>query len=276
MTRRIGLAGLEISCEDVGPRSGPVLVMLHGFTGHRDDFRDLQPELAALGRTLIPDLRGHGDARVQRPAGDSGFERLVADLLALLDAEDLERCDLLGHSMGGMIALRFVLAHPERVASLVLMSTSPEAPGGLDRASFERAVEVARQHGMAELQRRMERSARSRPVARGAEQHIARWADRYWLHHRRRYGAMDPEAYAAIGRAMFEQVSVVPRLGEIRCPTLVMVGEDDGAFLPGAEVLAAGIPNAIHVIIPGAGHHPQHENRPAWLEALAMHLARVR
>jgi pimeloyl-ACP methyl ester carboxylesterase len=276
LTRRIALGDIEIGCEVLGPASGPVLVMLHGFTGHRDDFRELHAELAELGRTLIPDLRGHGDARPQQLPGKWGFSRLVSDLRALLDAEGLERCDLLGHSMGGMIALRFALEHPERVASLVLMNTSPEAPRGLDRASFERAVEIAQQYGMAELQRRMERGARERPATQGAERHIARWADQYWIHHRRRYAAMDPQAYASIGRAMFEQSPVVARLAEIRCPTLVMVGEDDSAFLPGAETLAAGIPDAIQVTIPQAGHHPHRENRGAWLEALAMHLERAR
>lgn len=276
MLRRIALDDIEIGCEDLGPRDGRALVMLHGFTGHRDDFRDLHPELAALGRTLIPDLRGHGDARPHRPAAGYGFSPLVADLLRLLDNEGIARCDLLGHSMGGMLALRFVLAHPQRVASLVLMNTSPDAPQALDRAGFERAAEGARKHGMPELQRRLEQSARQQPATRGAERHLARWAERYWSHHRRRYAAMDPEAYAGLGSALFAQASLLSRLGEIRCPTLVMVGEDDLAFLPGAEALAAGIPGAIQVTIPGAGHHPHQENRAAWLEALAMHLERVR
>ena len=72
---------------------------------------------------------------------------------------------------------------------------------------------------------------------------------------------------------MVEQEPVTPRLGELRCPTTVLVGADDEEFLAGADALAAGIGHARRVTLPDAGHHPHRENPAAWLEAIADHLA---
>jgi len=101
----------------------------------------------------------------------------------------------------------------------------------------------------------------------------ARWAETYWRHHRRRYCAMDPAAYAGFANAMGHQEPVTSRLAEIRCPTLVLVGEADAAFLPGAVALERGIRGARRITLAGAGHHPHQEAREAWLAAVRTHLA---
>src|SRR5262250_2403998 len=124
---RIAINGVELVYEDHGSGERP-FVLVHGFTGFRDDFREQLPALTELGRTIIYDHRGHGDSGHTGDATTYTFAQLVDDLRALLDALGVKRCDLLGHSMGGMIALRFALAYPERVASLVLMDTAARAP----------------------------------------------------------------------------------------------------------------------------------------------------
>ena len=87
---------------------------------------------------------------------------------------------------------------------------------------------------------------------------------------------MDPEAYGALGLLMMDQAPVTPRLGEIRCPTTVLVGSDDTEFLRGADLLAAGIPGAKQVVLSDAGHHPHMESPEAWSAALRAHLLRAR
>jgi pimeloyl-ACP methyl ester carboxylesterase len=72
---------------------------------------------------------------------------------------------------------------------------------------------------------------------------------------------------------MLDQEPLLARLGEIRCPVLVLVGAADGAFVAAADVLAKGIPGARHVVIPGAAHHPHRDNPSAWLAAVEAHLA---
>jgi pimeloyl-ACP methyl ester carboxylesterase len=279
-TKRIGLStpvgnAVELAWLEVdGP--GRAFVLLHGLTGHRDDFRNVLPALGDDNdvRWIAPDLRGHGD--FTRTGREESFTLpgLVQDLVALTDALAIERFDLLGHSFGGMVALRFALAHPERVASLVLMSTAPFAPEGYDRVLFEKAGAIARARGMAFLQARVEQAGRADPAPGPADRQARQRGEAYWLHQRRRYAAMDPVAYGALGLAMVEQEPVVDRLGDIRCPTTILVGDDDLEFLPGADALEAGIAHAHRVTLRDAGHHPHEENTPDWLAAMRAHLDR--
>ena len=273
-TQRVKIGDIEIACSEAG--EGPPLVFVHGFTGHRDDF---EPHLDALGRTshvLAPDLRGHGDATHTGRTDTFTFETLVRDLEALLDALEIHACDLLGHSYGGMVVLRFVLAHPERVQSLILMDTAPFPPDGYTHEVFEKAGEIALARGMEFLQSLVEKAAKADPSPSPSACHTTKWEPHYTAHQRRRYKAMDPAAYASLGRSMLDQVHLTSRLGEIGCPTTVLVGADDTEFLRGADAFEAGIPGVHRVTIPDAGHHPQMENPGAWLEAIAAHLARSR
>jgi pimeloyl-ACP methyl ester carboxylesterase len=269
-TRRVEVNGIEIAVSEAGAGGCP-LVLVHGFTGHRDDFVDQIPELALRGRVLAPDLRGHGGSTHTGRVESYCFEQLVDDLRALLDALAIDRCDLLGHSLGGMVVLRFALAYPERVASLVLMNTAPCAPDDYEPEVFEKAGDIALAKGMGRLQELIERASRDAADASAADRQTEKWEERYWEHHRRRYRELDPAAYAPLGAAMLGQAPLVERLAEIRCPTTVLVGSDDRKFLRGAEALAAGIPGARLVTIPDAGHHPHMENPAAWLAAMREH-----
>jgi pimeloyl-ACP methyl ester carboxylesterase len=273
--RRIAIGSAELSYLEVAGEGRP-FVLLHGLTGHRDDFRTRLPDLADLGWLLAPDLRGHGDfSQIGREESFS-FEQLVVDLNALLDAWGVESCDLLGHSFGGMLALRFVLAQPERVGSLILMDTAPFSPEDYARATFEKAGAIARARGMAFLQQLVEKAMRGNPDPSPSDRQTRKWGDLYWTHQKLRYGCMDPVGYGALGIAMVEQAPVVDRLAEIRCPTSVLVGAFDNEFLKGADALEAGIDGAVRVTIPDAGHHPQMENPEAWLAAVRRHFRRVR
>ena len=272
---RITIGDVELSYNDTGGGGRP-LVLLHGLTGHRDDFRERMPDLAGTGRLLAPDLRGHGDFTKTGIAESFSFEQLVADLAALLDAWGVDRCELLGHSFGGMLALRFALAHPRRLASLILMDTAPFAPDGYAVETFEKAGAIARARGMAFLQELVERAARNDPNPSASDRETAKWAEHYWAHHRRRYTAMDPEGYASLGVLMMRQTPVVDRLKEIQCPVTVLVGANDTEFLRGADALESGIAQSVRVTFPDAGHHPHMENAAAWLDAVRDHLRRAR
>jgi pimeloyl-ACP methyl ester carboxylesterase len=277
--RLADLGGVEIAYNVLpGDVERRPLLLLHGLTGHRDDFLPQLPALAARhpGLPLLaPDLRGHGDSQHAGDASAYTFEILVRDLGRFLDHRAIARCHLLAHSFGGMVALRFALAHPERVASLVLVGTAPFAPQGFDEALFERGFAFAREHGMVALQAKIELATRSRPPSRPSDRQVARWHEAYWAHHRRRFRCLDPFAYHALGLAMVGQVPVSDRLAELALPTTVITGVDDESFLAGADHLAAGIPGAVRIDIPDAGHHPHRENTTAWLDAVSGHLART-
>ncbi len=274
--RRVTHDGHETAFLEAGVGGHP-LVLVHGFTGSRLDFEPRLAELARAGRTLLPELRGHGDSGHARDEAGYALDALADDLIGFLDALRIERCDLLGHSMGGMVALRAVLARPERFASLVCMNTAARTPDGLSRELFERAAGIAREAGMAklfEVYRVVMGRDETRPQP---DRRLEAWlGEGYWAWRGANYRAMDPAAYAELGRAIFEQAPLSARLAEIRCPTLVMVGEADGGFRACADELAQAIPGARLLVISDAAHQPQLENPVAWTRAVLDHLDFVR
>jgi 3-oxoadipate enol-lactonase len=274
---RVRVNGIEIAFEEHGHGERPLL-LVHGFTGSRHDFATHVAELARHGRVLAPDLRGHGESGRTGDPASYAFEQLTADLLGFLDALGVERCDLLGHSMGGMVALRATLAMPGRVASLVLMDTAPGPLAFVDRGQLALAARVAREAGMEALARILRARARDDAARSPADRRVEEeWGEeRFWAWRSARVAAMDPAAYEALGLALAEQEDLTPRLREIACPTAVLVGELDQEFRAPSEALARHIPDARLHVLPGAGHQPQHESPDAWRVAVLEHLARVR
>lgn len=276
MLRKVALRGIEMELDDAG--SGErAFVLVHGFTGSRDDFREHVPELAQLGRTIALDQRGHGGTTNTGRSDDYTLEGLVADLAAAFDALGLSRADLLGHSLGGMVALRFALAHPERVASLVLMDTSARPmPLPIPEAVRTALLKLVTEQGVEALLPGM----RQRPpeqVPPSMKRTIERMGpDVFWERIQRKLEAMDPVAWDGLLRVLGDHAPAADRLGEIRCPTLVLVGAEDAPFLEPADELERGIRSAQRVTIPDAAHSPQLENPPAWAAAIRAHLARVR
>jgi 2-succinyl-6-hydroxy-2,4-cyclohexadiene-1-carboxylate synthase len=275
---RVELDDIEIEWERTGSGDRP-FVLVHGFTGSRDDWADVFPALAELGTTLALDQRGHGGSTNPGTPEAYSLERLVLDLTRFLDAMGIARCDLLGHSMGGMVALRFTLAHPERVDSLVLMDTMPGPIS--DDASLqllEVGGKIAREQGMetlfTALRAQMSQDPERPAASRRAEERMG--PARYWERIRAKIEAMDPEAFITLGRQLTDHQSVEDRLGEIRCPTTVLVGSEDTEFLAPARRFEAGIPGARRVEISDAAHSPQIENTELWLAAIRDHLAHAR
>lgn len=272
--------GIEIAHEEAAPEDagsgGRPLVLVHGYTGFWKDFEGQVAGIACERRVLLPDLPGHGES-ARLPLGQYTLDRLAELMAEWLVAVDAAPCDLLGHSLGGMLALRMALEHPERIASLVLMDTAARPLSWIQPDLLEKAARVARDAGMATLGQILRARAKDDPERSKADRRVeAEWgADRFWRWRGERLQAMDPEAYAALGRAMAEAPSIEKRLGEIACPTLVMVGAEDEPFLEASEVLASQIPNAVLVTLPAAAHQPQNESPEAWREALELHLERV-
>ena len=276
-TGRAKLGEVEIEWERTGPGDRP-FVLVHGFTGSRDDWADVLPALAELGPTVTLDQRGHGDSTNPGTPEAYSLEQLVGDLSGFLDAMEIGSCDLLGHSMGGMVCLRLALAHPERIASLVLMDTAAGPIAGGVRKIFEVGGKIAREQGMAALFAAMRAQAANDPERSAASRRTEETMgpDRYWERVRAKIEAMDPEAFATLGPLLATHEGVEDRLAEIRCPTTVVVGEEDAAFLAPSQLLEAGIRGARRVEIPGAAHSPQIENPEPWLTAIREHLARAR
>ena len=288
MLRRLEIEGidrsLELALAEDG-QSGRPLLVVHGFTGAKEDFTSHLGTLAAAGwHPVAPDLRGHGASDAPDDEGSYDLALLAGDLLALADALGWRRFSLLGHSMGGMVAQVAALAAPERIEALVLMDTSP-GPVGVDRALADLSVDVVRSGGMALLGEVVaslpegspldttaaRRLRQSRPSPLGGDDPEASWAafGEAKLH------AASPKMYAAMVPAMLDQADRCGALGGLGVPTLVVVGEHDTLFLDDCRRLAAAIPGARLEVIAGAGHNPQHEAADAWEAIVLGFLAEV-
>jgi pimeloyl-ACP methyl ester carboxylesterase len=111
-------------------------VLLHGGAAHAHWWDHIAPTLARECHVLALDLRGHGDSRwVAPPAYE--IDDYVADLEAFVDTLDLARCVLIGHSLGGFIALAYALAHPEFLRSLIVVDIRAR----LGRSRFMRLLQ---------------------------------------------------------------------------------------------------------------------------------------
>jgi lipase len=109
-----------------GAPDGPATLAIHGVTAHGERYRRLAQEAFPERRWLAVDLRGHGRSTSDGPWT---VERHVADLLETLDAEGVERVEVVGHSYGGMIGLHLLATAPERVGRLALLDPAIELPG---------------------------------------------------------------------------------------------------------------------------------------------------
>lgn len=276
--KRLSVNGIEVVYDDVGAGER-AFVLVHGFTGCRDDFSTQLPALVAHGRTITPDLRGHGASTNTGDLETYSFTQLVDDLREFVDALGLDRFDLLGHSMGGMVALRYVLEHPSRVASLVLMDTAPgPLSEGVSREMFEKGAQIARATSMQRLHEILRARAGDNERRTEADRRLEQeWGDeRYWARQQMRFTSMDVAAFESLGIELAEQQPVTARLGEIHCPTLVLVGETDLPFLAPARAMHEAIEGSRLAVIPGGGHSPQIETPALWIDVISAHLRRVR
>ncbi len=272
-SKTVQVRDIEMAYWDIG-EGDRTFVLVHGYTGSKLDFVSHVDALGNFGRTLLIDQRGHGETSNPGSADEYSYEGLGADLDAFLDAMGLDQVDLLGHSLGGMMAMRYTLAHPERVASLILMDTGPyPMPAQLDRAARTRMVAG----GMADLlalrkvtAKTMERS----PSVVALEERVG--SDAYWQMIEEKLLAMDPVAFVELGQLLNDAPSVMAELSAIVCPTTVIVGEEDTPFIEASDNMVAAIANAKLALIANAAHSPQNENPKPWLEAVTSHIKSAR
>jgi 2-succinyl-6-hydroxy-2,4-cyclohexadiene-1-carboxylate synthase len=262
--------GVGLEAEVAG--SGPVLLMVHGFPGVMEDFADHEADLARHATVVRFDLRGHGRSDKPDHADAYSFDRLAADTLAVADALGVDRFRLFGHSMGAMVARRVVLSAPDRVEALVLMGTSAGTPRGVDGDLADAGAAVALTEGMTVLRQLLDELD---PLGTPANERVRRERPGYIEYGDRNFFAVPAVAYAAILHEIAHQPDQLDELRALRCPTLVIVGEQDAAFLADCQAIAEVVPGAELAVIEDAGHSPQFENPKAYLEVMERFLRTV-
>lgn len=248
--KRRTVRGLDLSTLDAG--QGNAVVLVHGFPLNHEMWNAQIDALSSRYRVIAPDLRGFGQSDVTD--GTVTMEDYADDLAELLDALSIhEPVVLCGLSMGGYIALEFWRRHRARLKALVLCDTRAAADSSEAAAGRQATADRVLQEGTAFL----------------AETLIPRLfatADRSpepaWVQATRAViQRTDPRGVAAAARGMAGRADFIPFVGQIRVPSLLVVGQHD-AITPPDEMrqLARAMPQASLVEISAAGHMAPLEN----------------
>jgi pimeloyl-ACP methyl ester carboxylesterase len=223
--------------------AGPPLILIHGIGASRHSWDGLIRHLKADFRCISYDLRGHGRSPLPKPPYT--LDDLVEDLEALRWELHIEKAHFAGHSLGGMIGPAYARRYPDRVLSLGLYST----------AAFRTEDDAAKVRGVVAAMR----DKGIPPVLAALKE---RWftaefaARRPEVIERRMQQVIDTDSEVFLSVFdIYAETEMAPWIGEIRQPSLVLTGENDGGCNPRLNAqIAAAMPNADLVVLPGLRH----------------------
>lgn len=273
--RKVVLHNQELSYVDSG--SGPVVLFIHGILGSQRQWAHLVDKMDDDHRVIVPDLFGHGDS--SKPVGDYSLSAHAAAMRDLLDDLAIERVTLVGHSLGGGIAMQFYYLFPERVDRLVLV-----ASGGLGRevnlilrsATLPGAAPVLSLVASTHVLSRVE------ALGRGASK--VGWrpgADlsAIWQGFSSLADAESRRAFLATTRAVIDfggqSISAHDHLeGVLPVPTMIVWGSKD-RMIPAWHALSAqqAVPDCRVELFEGAGHFPHLEDPDRFARVLREFIA---
>lgn len=234
----------------VGPRNKPVVCLLHSIAADSGMWAEQTAALLDRGfRVLRMDFPGHGGSSA--PSESLTFERLAADVIAILDANGIDACHVVGLSIGGVVGQALAVHHAGRVLSLVVASAVPKSSPPA-AAAWQTRIDAARNAGSLA------------PFAQGM---IERWVSddlksaEPSLYQRTMQTIVGTtvDGFCRCAEAM-QNFDFVDKLGSVRAPTLVLSGSDDQASPPAmGQLIAQKIPGARYQEIPRGRHIPNLE-----------------
>ena len=247
MARSIEIQGEPLAVDVYEPvhRRGDA-VLIHGYTGSKEDFAEVGPLLALRGyRVIAFDNRGQNESAHSERDDAYTIASLACDATELADRFALERPHLLGHSFGGMVAQRAVAMAPSRWASLTLFCSGPHGRVGL--ADLMETIDVLSVRSMQDAW----------DPRRDAD---ARRSVRYELL-KRRWARSDPRSVVTHAKHLLTEPSIVKQVHATGVPVHVVYGENDDAWPLAMQDQMARDLQAPVSVIRDAGHCPN-EDRP--------------
>ncbi len=251
-----GDVAIRVSDSQKGDR---VVVLLHGYLENLNVWDDFAKLLAPHFRVISMDLPGHGISEVRGPVHTMGF---LADTVreALLQL-GVVTCCVIGHSMGGYVALAMAEKHPEMVDHLVLFSSTPNADSPEKKEHREREIAIV-ESGKKEL------LARTLPAKGFAAENRARFADEI-EDYAELVQLTEDQGITALLRGLMERRDMNEAMRALPMPQLLIFGRKDEYILPSvAEDVARNQPQAQVVWLENSGHNGFIEQPAEALEAI--------
>jgi len=232
---------------------GTPLVLLHGYPLDHHLWDDVAPLLEDTFELILPDLRGFGESTTV----DSPFtmDDYASDIAGLLDQLGIQKTAIVGHSMGGYVALAFARLYPERVSGLGLVSSQVLAdPPDRKEGRYKSAADVS-DKGIGGVVETMTPKFTS-------DERLQAFA-------RETMERQQPAAFIGALKAMAERIDSTPLLSSFKFPVVIIHGEAD-ALIPidRAREVKNAIPQAHLVELNGAGHIPMMEAKEETARAL--------
>lgn len=261
----VELPGDDLHVLDVGPRSAPPIVLIHGYTGSIRWWDRVIPRLARRHRVVAVDLLGHGGS--DKPRDDYSIPNQARLVARALGARGVSQAAVVGHSMGGSVAVALAADHPKAVGRLLVldMATGPPSRQGF----VER---LSRTPFVGQVLRHLATDGTIRDGYKDAFAPGFEVPDRFLVDFR----AMTYTSYTQARKGSVEFLEERPldeRVEALSVPALIVFGDRDRLTDPSDAHDYAATPRIDKATIAGAGHSPQVE-RPAETADLIRRFAR--
>jgi proline iminopeptidase len=261
-TYQLAVPGARLQIESVGSPSAPPLLLLHGGPGAGASYLRPQCDRLASGpspcRLIYFDQRGCEHSPLDPGVGPGGYRQLVDDVEAIRAWLGVPQLRLAGYSWGGLLALLYALAHPQRLAQLVLISPAPASAAG--RALFrQRLLDAAKRPAVSALRQQLLPPGATLHPETAKRYRFALAVAGYFVDPKRALELSPFLISQRVEQAVWTSLGdydLRPQLPSLRpLPTLVIHGAEDPIPVQSAEETAALLNARLH-ILPGCGHVP--------------------
>lgn len=248
---KIHVSGIELAYTRRG--SGTALVLLHGYPLDHHIWDVVAPQLERTFDLILPDLRGFGSSTTMETPYT--LDDFASDIAGLLDHVGIQTAAIVGHSMGGYVALAFVNRYPQRVRGLGLVSSQTLADSPERKEGRYKTAQAVAEHGVQGVVETMApKFTRDKQLQMTVSEVMRR---------------QQPSAYIGALKAMAKRPDASALLTTLKVPVVVIHGEADELIpVDRAREVKSAISHAVLVELKGVGHLPMLESPRGTVEAL--------